>query len=497
MADDANAAKGLVMQNVTVRNTFIDVVFENDQAGAESDMMCNTAKRQVSEPAVHTGGGSKSLHSGYLPGVAELPEPEKESEPNMALASDDAEWTVSTVGLRQMTEETWPTWHGSAGAAGPATGVDVIFENDMLNESSESSTFRQGFVERQMSDCIPSNSAILRQMTDESWPTWGQGAFGGANENPYSTGEPAEAMAPTRKSAPPAPPWEPLPGALSAIYNPDACDDLGPLLRAPANQSSGDLPAFQAYNMPLPANLADALAPPSASGNSKSPKPSMAWNDVTTVMMQNLPNKVTQHMLLLLLDNSGFVHTYDFVYLPIDPDTKANKGYAFINFLNPDLALSFRMLFEGQRFDNFKSDKSLSVAPAALQGFDANYAHYSGARVKRREPGARPLFLREPQKTPQPGRRKPDSLIDLASKNLRKQNKNGSQPAPRQAQPRDAPAAVMAPPPVTKTAGMDVGIPQHASKSRVPRFCPYCGGVFQPNFKFCQFCGSGVTMGAA
>merc|ERR1719159_2324237 len=58
----------------------------------------------------------------------------------------------------------------------------------------------------------------------------------------------------------------------------------------------------------------------------------------------------------------------------------------------------FKMAFEGKKMSCYNTDslKVLSVTPAALQGFDANYAHYSSARVNRGDPSARPLFLREP-----------------------------------------------------------------------------------------------------
>ena len=41
------------------------------------------------------------------------------------------------------------------------------------------------------------------------------------------------------------------------------------------------------------------------------------WAAVTTVMMRNLPNKYTQHMLLMEVNSCGFFGTFDFLYLPI------------------------------------------------------------------------------------------------------------------------------------------------------------------------------------
>merc|ERR1719369_2178570 len=83
------------------------------------------------------------------------------------------------------------------------------------------------------------------------------------------------------------------------------------------------------------------------------------------------------------------------MYLPIDVETSANRGYAFINCVHPSFAWMLRIAYQGHKMCRFKSDKVVSVSPAALQGFEANYAHYHTARVNRGAPAARPLFLRE------------------------------------------------------------------------------------------------------
>ena len=53
----------------------------------------------------------------------------------------------------------------------------------------------------------------------------------------------------------------------------------------------------------------------------------------TTIMIKNIPNKYTQKMLLKEV-NKEFKEWFDVLYLPIDFETMANSGYAFINFLN-------------------------------------------------------------------------------------------------------------------------------------------------------------------
>merc|ERR1712151_1163186 len=52
----------------------------------------------------------------------------------------------------------------------------------------------------------------------------------------------------------------------------------------------------------------------------------------TTAMMRNIPNTYTRANLLKLLDQQGFLGSYDLLYLPVDFQTDLNHGYAFINF---------------------------------------------------------------------------------------------------------------------------------------------------------------------
>jgi len=188
------------------------------------------------------------------------------------------------------------------------------------------------------------------------------------------------------------------------------------------------------------------------------------WEEKYTVMMRNLPNKYTQQLLIEELNSTGFAGGYDFLYLPIDPETNANKGYAFVNFTSPINAWTFKMTFDGRKMSRFKSEKVVSVTPAALQGFEANYAHYSKTRVNRGDPSARPLFLRQPMSAMQArangrgrSRRGNGSLIDAA---------------------------------VQKKQVYVIEMPQEAMVAPASaRFCPSCGGERQCNYNFCQYCG--------
>eukprot|EP00435_Cladocopium_sp_Y103_P037733 s2261_g10.t1 len=215
------------------------------------------------------------------------------------------------------------------------------------------------------------------------------------------------------------------------------------------------------------------------------------WQSATTVMARNLPNKYNQQMLIDELNSAGFAGAYDFLYLPIDPETNANRGYAFINFINPSYAWMMRTAYEGRKMGKFNSDKVVSVVPAALQGFEANYAHYSTARVMRGAPQTRPLFLRESgQKVKterrRGGRRTQGSLIDMA---IRQKGEDGVEQGQQgqQGQGQQGPTSY-----VGLTGKTDEqSLMSRPARSQV-RFCQNCGGKAQAGFRFCQFCGTSL-----
>eukprot|EP00929_Paragymnodinium_shiwhaense_P015043 TRINITY_DN123047_c0_g1_i1.p1 TRINITY_DN123047_c0_g1~~TRINITY_DN123047_c0_g1_i1.p1 ORF type:complete len:491 (-),score=128.92 TRINITY_DN123047_c0_g1_i1:138-1610(-) len=288
------------------------------------------------------------------------------------------------------------------------------------------------------------------------------------------------------------------------------------------------------------AQLAQAGLAAAAEPGSASAAPPPEWVGVQTVMMRNIPNKYTQAMLSDEIGQNNFGGTFDFLYLPIDPETNANKGYAFINFVDPRHAWLFCLAFEGRKMGRFNSSKHVSVRPAVLQGFDANYAHYSNARVNRGDPAARPLFLRQPARVPgseQATRRRRSgraSAIDIAErqKYWQKQQEDqqrmfmgayppsngllmpgigggaGAMPtawmpparldnAPGPWDGSDEVAALLAAG-AAKGAGKGAGASGKASggaaapKKINRRFCPFCGSEAGANYKFCENCGKSL-----
>ncbi|EGG15250.1 hypothetical protein DFA_10084 [Cavenderia fasciculata] len=87
----------------------------------------------------------------------------------------------------------------------------------------------------------------------------------------------------------------------------------------------------------------------------------------TSLMIKNLPNRFTQTMLLSIVDEN-FKGTYDFLYLPIDPNTKVNYGYAFINFVHSSFIVQFFADFNSRKWEKFYCSKVCEITYARIQG---------------------------------------------------------------------------------------------------------------------------------
>jgi len=204
---------------------------------------------------------------------------------------------------------------------------------------------------------------------------------------------------------------------------------------------------------------------------------SVDWGSTVTVMMQNLPKRLSQNLLIEEIKSKGFGGTYDFVYVPVEMQTKFNRGYAFINFVEPKYAMAFKSCYEGHQLTKYSSRKVIAILPAALQGFEANYARFASSRMVHEAPGAHPVFLRQP------------SALQVAPVEAPEGSRTG----------------------VTKceaTKSVDFvfksQLPERpqADSSNLPtgngkyplNFCPFCGGDVQSDFKFCQYCGASLQL---
>jgi len=110
-------------------------------------------------------------------------------------------------------------------------------------------------------------------------------------------------------------------------------------------------------------------------------------------MIRNIPNKYTQSMLLKEINSALRVGTYDFYYLPIDFKNRCNVGYAFINFLDPEVVVEFCKHFNGRKWCNFNSEKVCSISYARIQGKSALVARYQNSSLMSRDNEYRPLLF--------------------------------------------------------------------------------------------------------
>jgi len=96
---------------------------------------------------------------------------------------------------------------------------------------------------------------------------------------------------------------------------------------------------------------------------------SMMLHCATTLMIKNIPNRVSREELLYRIQSEMPSGSFNFLYMPIDFNNRLNFGYAFINMTNDMYIDLFNLSFNKKRiFDG----KLLDIVIARVQGFTAN-----------------------------------------------------------------------------------------------------------------------------
>mmetsp|Transcript_7970 Transcript_7970/g.18808 ORF Transcript_7970/g.18808 Transcript_7970/m.18808 type:complete len:148 (+) Transcript_7970:61-504(+) len=91
----------------------------------------------------------------------------------------------------------------------------------------------------------------------------------------------------------------------------------------------------------------------------------------TTLKLRNLPNSLNAEDIMAAMVKLGYQGTYDFLFVPMDAKQRHNAGYAFVNFLNADLAIMFTHSFKSYRFPG-AAKKRCRATLASVQGKYAN-----------------------------------------------------------------------------------------------------------------------------
>uniref|UniRef100_A0A7S3XGY6 RRM domain-containing protein n=1 Tax=Oxyrrhis marina TaxID=2969 RepID=A0A7S3XGY6_OXYMA len=107
--------------------------------------------------------------------------------------------------------------------------------------------------------------------------------------------------------------------------------------------------------------------------------------DATTLMLRNIPNKVSEQKLREFLDDTPVRGAYDVVHLPTDAKSGHNRGYAFINFCSAE---SFRLAMaelRGLRFAAMQSRKVTETSVAHVQGRRAIMRIQSGQKCQKKK----------------------------------------------------------------------------------------------------------------
>ncbi|XP_056693914.1 protein MEI2-like 7 [Spinacia oleracea] len=106
------------------------------------------------------------------------------------------------------------------------------------------------------------------------------------------------------------------------------------------------------------------------------------FGDCTSLMIRNIPVRLSRRELLELLDahcreenekrrsDSDAISAFDFLYLPIDFKMKGNLGYAFVNFTNWEGASRLYNCWSGSNWGScsYNSTKICQIDQAKFQG---------------------------------------------------------------------------------------------------------------------------------
>ncbi|KGO63662.1 RNA recognition motif 2 [Penicillium italicum] len=112
----------------------------------------------------------------------------------------------------------------------------------------------------------------------------------------------------------------------------------------------------------------------------------------STVMIRNIPNKITSDQLKSILDESSY-GKYDFLYLRMDFTHRCNVGYAFMNFGDAIDIVNLVHARQGKTWPDCISEKRAEISYATLQGKEALVNKFRNSNVMTRPHEERPRLF--------------------------------------------------------------------------------------------------------
>merc|ERR1719491_341257 len=125
----------------------------------------------------------------------------------------------------------------------------------------------------------------------------------------------------------------------------------------------------------------------------------------TTVMLRNLPCKLTRALLIGMLERKGFGEALSFLYLPIDFRKKTALGYAFVDLVHEQLVDAFWGAFDGIAEWPIPSENVCSVSWCdPHQGPEAHIERYRNSPVMHDSvpDSYKPVLLKDGRRIPFP-----------------------------------------------------------------------------------------------
>lgn len=122
---------------------------------------------------------------------------------------------------------------------------------------------------------------------------------------------------------------------------------------------------------------------------------------VTTIMLRNIPQRFNREMLMDDMNQRGFHGAYDFLYLPIDFSTTNSVGYSFINFVSEAELARFKACYIGLKLSD-DSPKVCEICDAKAQGKARNVEFYRNSTVMGMDEQYHPVLLENGMRLPFP-----------------------------------------------------------------------------------------------